>query len=229
MTELPPTIEAVAFALQHAPGIGAAGLRRLLLRMAREKIPAAEFARLTAAELRSRFALPEAAAAAFLQPPPRTLETWQKLAAQRVQVAVWGQPEYPQRLVSVLGDSAPPLLYWTGAQSLFDAPSVGFCGSRKASEKGLGVARECARLLAGRGVVSVSGYAQGVDLTAHAAALEAGGSTTIVLAEGILHFRVKETIRNLLDPSQLDRALVVSEFPPALPWKAHSAMTRNRT
>jgi predicted Rossmann fold nucleotide-binding protein DprA/Smf involved in DNA uptake len=68
-----------------------------------------------------------------------------------------------------------------------------------------------------------------VDIATHSGALELGGTTTIVLAEGILHFRLKEKELPWLGDDPMSRILVVSEFPPRLPWKAHNAMTRNRT
>ena len=60
----------------------------------------------------------------------------------------------------------------------------------------------------------------------HLGALEAGGSTLVVLAEGIKHFRVKRDFKAIggLDP---ERAVVVSQFPATQPWSAGAAMTRN--
>jgi DNA processing protein len=51
----------------------------------------------------------------------------------------------------------------------------------------------------------------------------------LVLAEGILQFRLKEQIRDVAGEGNTPRLLVVSEFPPGLPWRAHNAMARNRT
>jgi len=71
----------------------------------------------------------------------------------------------------------------------------------------------------------ISGYAKGVDTATHLAALNMGGSTVIVLAEGFDHFRVKKVFADKFD---LDRILVLSQFPPSQPWLAHAAMTRNK-
>ena len=117
-------------------------------------------------------------------------------------------------------------MFVKGDLDLFQPPAVAFCGSRKASDKGLGITCDTARELALQRVNVVSGYANGVDLTAHRGALEAGGTTTLVLAEGILHFRPKHDIAALLESG---RYLIVSEFPPRLKWLARSAMRRNRT
>jgi DNA protecting protein DprA len=133
---------------------------------------------------------------------------------------------YPSTLRRHLGSSAPPLLTVSGNESLLDRHGVGFCGSRAASEKGLGVASDVATQLAEAGLNIVSGYASGVDATAHKAALRARGTTIVVLAEGILNFSVKKDIRELWDEK---RVAVVSEFAPNSVWSVHNAMRRNRT
>ncbi|RMH38225.1 MAG: DNA-binding protein [Deltaproteobacteria bacterium] len=133
---------------------------------------------------------------------------------------------YPRRLSARLNDGAPPLLFVRGRLEILEQPSVGFCGSRKASEKGLCVATDCAEQLAQDRINVVSGYAAGVDLHAHKAALAAGGTTTLVLAEGIQSFRIKRDLREVWD---WDRACVVSEFLPSAKWSVGNAMQRNRT
>jgi DNA protecting protein DprA len=197
--------------------------------MEQEKCDADGFLALDDRTLQARFGLKREAVAFVRSPDSKTLETWQTLQQKGVTVLVRGQAGYPGRLNEVLGETAPPILYVLGRTELFQTPSVSFCGSRKASEKGLKVAEDSSRLLAGEQFNVISGYAHGVDLAAHKGALEAGGTTTIVLAEGILHFRTKEQLQDVLGDDPLARALVVSEFPPRLPWKAHNAMTRNRT
>lgn len=148
------------------------------------------------------------------------------LDRENIRILIRGMNPYPQRLVDALGKNAPPVLFVRGNLAIFDTRAVGFCGSRDASEKGISVAAESARLLGARGVNVVSGYAKGVDLAAHCASLEAGGTTSIVLAEGILHFRAKREIKSLLAD---DNYLVISELSPMLPWNVRNAMMRNNT
>lgn len=135
-----------------------------------------------------------------------------------------GDSAYPKAAARLLGSKAPDVLYCLGNISLLGRPAVGFCGSRKASAKGLGVAADCATQLVQSGFVVASGYAAGVDYTAHKAALEAGGRTIMVLPEGIEHFRIRKTLAEDWD---WDRVLVVSQFPPSAGWKAFRAMERN--
>jgi predicted Rossmann fold nucleotide-binding protein DprA/Smf involved in DNA uptake len=151
---------------------------------------------------------------------------WEELLKHNVRVLSIIDPEYPENLRKTLGESAPVLLLCSGNLKLLKRVSVGFCGSREASEKGMATARDCAMLLANSNINIVSGFAGGVDMNAHRASLAAGGTTTIVLAEGILRFRVKKEIRDVWDDS---RTLVVSEFGPNLPWSVSHAMQRNKT
>ena len=156
----------------------------------------------------------------------RVKRHWDELLKHNVRVLSIIDPDYPEALRNALGESAPLLLLCMGNLELLRHVSVGFCGSREASEKGMATARDSAALLANDKINIVSGFAAGVDMNAHRAALAAGGTTTVVLAEGILRFRVKKAIRDLWDES---RTLVVSEFGPNLPWSVSHAMQRNKT
>ncbi|MCA8920794.1 MAG: DNA-processing protein DprA [Planctomycetes bacterium] len=123
-------------------------------------------------------------------------------------------------------ESLPPILFARGPAELLSRVGVGFCGSRRATPRGIEVAQDVADQLAHLRVNVVSGGARGVDTAAHGSALAAGGTTTIVLAEGILRFSLRRELKAVYDP---ERTLVVSEFPPQRPWQAGQAMTRNQT
>ncbi len=137
-----------------------------------------------------------------------------------------GQDIYPRRLRAILGRAAPPLLFCKGNSKLLELPAVGFCGSRKASAKGVAATRDIAGILAHEGTCVVSGYAHGVDMAAHVSAMEAGSGTIFVLAEGILRFREKRDVKKHLTAGN---HLVVSQFPPGLGWIGRNAMKRNTT
>jgi len=153
-------------------------------------------------------------------------EQWREMQKIGAKPLIFGSDDYPTHKMSTLNNRAPVLLFAKGNLGLLEKPALGFCGSRKASEKGLKTAWDCADQMARKGVNIVSGYASGVDMTTHKAALEAGGSTTIVLAEGILNFKIKKVLRELFDEKCV---LVLSEFLPRLPWSVRHAMQRNST
>lgn len=140
-----------------------------------------------------------------------------------VGVVLLGDDAYPRQLASL--GSPPPLLFFRGPEGLFHHQSFSVCGSRSATSAGLHASRASAEVLAKRNIQVVSGYARGVDMAAHIGALAAGGSTTIVLAEGIDRFRVRQgEFARVWDE---DRALVISQFAPSMTWRAASAMARN--
>ena len=132
---------------------------------------------------------------------------------------------YPKGLNKIYGALALPTLSYIGNIELLNLPSVGFCGSRRASEIGLTVTSKISAALAQRGVVVTSGYAKGVDTRAHYSALEVGGSTIIVLPEGISGFRIKRELAEVWDER---RVLVISQFSRDAVWRADRAMERNK-
>jgi DNA processing protein len=146
-----------------------------------------------------------------------------ELRERGVGAVLLGSPEYPSLLSSLR--SAPPCLFYRGPIGLLAARGIGLCGSRNATDEGLRAAAACAEVAVQQGLTVVSGYARGVDTVTHVSALASGGTTVVVLPEGINHFRVKRgPIADSWDPN---RALVISQFSPNRPWSAGNAMARN--
>ena len=206
--------------LLDAPGVGPGRVRKLLKRWSGAAADPLMDDRLLSETLTP------AQVASLPESRERVKRHWDELERNKVVTLSIVDPAYPDVLRRTLGDSAPVLLLCVGNLDIFKRPSVGFCGSREASHKGLATARDSSTLLSMSGINIVSGFAAGVDMNAHRAALVSGGSTTVVLAEGILRFRVKKDIRDVWDES---RTLVVSEFGPNLPWSVSHAMQRNKT
>jgi DNA processing protein len=115
-------------------------------------------------------------------------------------------------------------LHYIGNLGLLRLPGIGFCGSRDVNDKGIATARNIAASASSSGYTVVSGYARGVDTEAHKAALNSAGQTIIVLPEGIDHFRIKTSFREVWD---WGRILVISQFLPCESWTAGRAMQRN--
>ncbi len=134
--------------------------------------------------------------------------------------------DYPSELKKCLSTNIPPILSYIGNIELLKKRKVGFSGSRKVSDKGIDVTKDCVEQLTNKDVSIVSGYAAGVDLEAHYGALSNGGSTIIILPEGINSFRIKKEMKNIWD---WNRVLVISEFKPTDQWTASRAMQRNNT
>ena len=107
----------------------------------------------------------------------------ERLAEAGVRALHRPHPAYPARLREI--DDAPPVIYIRGSWEAQDDWSVSVVGTRRATAYGRQAADELARDLAAHGVTVVSGLARGVDTVSHRAALDAGGRTVAVLANGL--------------------------------------------
>lgn len=149
---------------------------------------------------------------------------FEELGEYGVQIFIESETNYPQYLKRTLGSKCPPILFLKGNSSLLNTSAVGFCGSRKTSEKGVNIASNCAVQFAKQNITVVSGYAGGADLAVHRASLASGGNTIFVLAEGILKSKVKSEVKELLNS---ENHVFISQFMPKLTWNAGNAMKRN--
>ncbi|MDE3103518.1 MAG: DNA-processing protein DprA [Chloroflexota bacterium] len=121
-------------------------------------------------------------------------------------------PRYPERLRET--SFAPERLWIRGRVPPARTPSVAIVGTRRMTDLGRRMARELAMVLARSGVVIVSGLAQGVDSTAHAAAIAVDGLTVAVLGEGLLEFETMGPVRRRRIASAiLERGALLSQFP----------------
>ena len=133
--------------------------------------------------------------------------------------------QYPQRWLARLRAKAPPLVHGAGALELLDTPGLGVVGSRDVSEAGGEVAKDVARLAAGRGLPLTSGGARGVDQLAMEAALEAGGTVIGILAESLSRKLKRPDVRRAI----YDGATVMcTPYSPDAPFSAGNAMGRNK-
>jgi DNA processing protein len=79
----------------------------------------------------------------------------------------------------------PSEVFASGNLVALDGPAMAIVGTRKASVRGLAIARALGADLARLGWTVVSGLALGIDAAAHKGALDAGGQTVAVMATGI--------------------------------------------
>lgn len=157
---------------------------------------------------------------------PQAQSLAERLINENIGLTWIGDDIYPLTIINILKKSSPPVLFYKGNVEIFNQPGVGFCGSRKASDKGLVITKRCAEQLVHHQICIVSGYAYGVDMAAHQAALENSGNTIFVLADGILRFKHKKEVLNLLSDCN---HLAISQFPPNMSWSGINAMKRNGT
>jgi DNA processing protein len=121
----------------------------------------------------------------------------------------------------------PKRLYYLGIMPTERRPTVAIVGTRKPTAYGKEVTHTLAYNLAKRGVVIVSGMALGVDGIAHRAALEAGGTTIAVQANGLSNL-YPASHRQLAADIVTGGGAIISEYEPDTPARDYRFLERNR-
>lgn len=220
---------ALLLALHAREGIGARTLTRWLHWLAGQSARPMDFANRPRAELAAAFPggldrLITALAKIGEDEIERATRLVYRVQQAGAQFYAVTDPDYPRALLSALNGAAPPFLTILGDAELFARDAGGVVGSRTPSEAGTTLATLCTRWLATHKRVVVSGGAQGIDTTAHAAALESGGATIVVLPQGLLTFRASGPLAAAIEDG---RAALVSAFLPDAPWSVGAAVARN--
>lgn len=138
----------------------------------------------------------------------------------------------PDQLLGPLNDverkNAPPRLYVMGDLGLLSqGPRASIVGTRKPSKSGVSVAGRLAKDLAGRGVIVVSGLAEGIDTAAHTGALDAGGRTIAVIGTPL--DKAYPAKNRDLQTRIAAQYLLVSQFRIGTPSQPRNFPMRNRT
>lgn len=142
-------------------------------------------------------------------------------------------PSYrPSDLLGPLNEveqkNAPKALFVAGDTGILEQGArVSIVGARKASPEGLRLASKLASLLARRGVVVVSGLAEGIDTAAHKGAIKNGGRTIAVLGTSLDQIYPKKNAE--LQLRLMREHLVISQFPLGYPTQPNNFPLRNRT
>lgn len=106
-------------------------------------------------------------------------------------------------------------------------PRVSIVGSRKASQEGIAAAGIIAKNLARMEVVIVSGLAEGIDTSAHLAAIAAGGRTIAVIGTPLNKTYPKRNFE--LQQKIMQDHLAISQFPIGNATTPKDFVLRNRT
>lgn len=175
--------------------------------------------------LRSIPGISAAAATAISATSPsdgeRVLEAVELMGATAI---LPGDPHYPDLLQHI--PDAPTLLFALGDLALLGRPAVAIVGSRDHSDYGAEVCLEVATAAGRAGLVVISGMARGLDAIAHAAALDAPGTTIGILGNG-LGVIYPAANRRLYERVAAE-GLLLTEFPPGERPGVGSFPRRNR-
>lgn len=132
--------------------------------------------------------------------------------------------EYPPLLRQI--PDPPALLYVKGTLTNNDWTAIAVVGTRRATAYGKTMTHDLVEPLAQNGITIVSGLARGIDAAAHQTALEAGGRTIAVMANGIDQIYPREN-RQLAEAIMANGALI-TEMPIGEPAESSHFAPRNR-
>jgi len=141
------------------------------------------------------------------------------LEKEEIEIITLKDEKYPKSLKQI---PDPPLgIYFKGDFNLLNEFCLGIVGTRKATKQGKAISKNFSYNLSKLGMVIVSGFAFGIDESAHEGAIEAGGKTIAVLGYGIdLAFKNKSLAKKI--------NLFLSEFSPSTPGYKENFPLRNR-
>lgn len=121
----------------------------------------------------------------------------------------------------------PKRLYFIGNLPERRLPTVAIVGTRRPTSYGKEVTYQLANDLARRGIIIISGLALGIDGIAHRAALDAGGITLAVLANGVDNI-YPATHRSLANDILSQGGAIISEYEPGVNARDFQFLERNR-
>ncbi len=207
-------------ALNHIPGLGNEGLRRLL-----QAFGAPIHIYATSAHALKQIVQPAIA--------ETIARGWDEAALQPI--AVWledannsivtlADPDYPQALLQI--PDPPLLLYVKGRRELLNRPALAIVGSRNATAQGLSNAEAFAQAASTAGLCIVSGMAHGIDAAAHRGGLRGQGASIGVVGTGL--DKVYPAANRELAHQLAQEGALISEFSLGTPPLAANFPRRNR-
>ena len=155
----------------------------------------------------------------------RLFSTFEQLKDERVYVIGLDDERYPKGVLNTMNGNSPSVLFCRGNLRLLNNKGISIVGAREVDDFAVLLTKEIAKNLAYNGYNVTSGYAKGVDTNAHIGALEADGTTTMILSFGVNHISIKRELKEL---NWERNALFVTQFAPYEKFSGQNAMTRNK-
>ncbi|MEN8373871.1 MAG: DNA-processing protein DprA [Gemmatimonadota bacterium] len=130
--------------------------------------------------------------------------------------------DYPARCWHL--PDPPPLLFCRGDRASLRSPCLAIVGTRRCSEYGRRASEAISAFVGSRGIVVVSGLAEGIDAAAHRAALGTGTVAVLGCGLDVAYPRGNRSLRDSIARA----GLLVSEFPPGTQPLPFNFPRRNR-
>jgi len=151
----------------------------------------------------------------------------ENLFKENIRTVSIGEEAYPRLLAEI--NDPPHTLFVRGNLPKDKLPTLAVVGTRHCTGYGRQICRELVEILAGQGMVIVSGLALGIDGIAHESALKANGITVAVLGSGINKGNIYPPSHQALAEKIIEQGgAVISEYPPGFLPTLYSFPARNR-
>ncbi len=215
-------------ALNDVQGVGPAHLREFHQAVKNSGIAMSDLFELKAEELKEEFSFNDKLISAIESGRkilPDVEDSYLQVIDAGIDVVPFFSSYYPARLHEVLGTSIPPLLYVYGNKEILGKKGAAILGDKDVSNRGEFITYHASRELVKHDIPVISGFAGGVGLTAHRAALESGGNTIAFLPYGILKLNLPQGFEQFFDGQ---RIALVSIFRPGDSADKYHAFNRNR-
>lgn len=152
-------------------------------------------------------------------------QAMQRWSARAIWTVTRADPDYPRRFRKRLRRNAPPVLHGCGDSAGLGLGGLAVVGSRRVNDDLIRYTEDVGRLAARSEVAIVSGGARGVDQAAMRGAVEAGGRSVGVLANGLERAALNRENR---EPLMDGRLVLVSPYDPSTRFLVGHAMQRNK-
>ena len=215
-------------AIEQAKGIGPSNLKIIYDTIKGLNLSIQDMFNLSPKEIQEEFSFNKKIIDAIINAKgslTRIEEDYFNLLEAGVDVILFFEDSYPERLYDVLKNTFPPILYTYGNKRIFHERGAAILGEMNVSSKGKMITHLAARELAQHGIVTISGLAKGVDQIAHLSAVENAGKTIAILPFGIINLIIPEILQKVFDPQSF---LIVSSFYPTREFSKFNAYSRNR-
>lgn len=146
------------------------------------------------------------------------------LETQQIQTAYYQEEQYPDRLKHCF--DGPLLLFAKGNLNFQNRKIISIVGTRQVTPHGAAFCKQLIADLAPLDPIIVSGFAFGVDIVAHQAAMEHGLQTIAVVAHGLDQLYPKAHQKHL--HQLLENGGLLSEFCSGTPPEKENFVRRNR-
>lgn len=125
-----------------------------------------------------------------------------------VRIVGYNDKDYPYLLKEIY--TPPYYFYLKGSLECLSAPTISIIGSRKSSKSGLLFAEKISYDLASAGYTVISGFARGIDISAHLGAVKKG-ATVAVIGSGMNNIYPASHKRYISDV--LEKGAIITEYP----------------